>query len=301
MQPLCNARGSAGVSERLFIIGAGKVGRGLASAFRSAGISVLGVHARTPREGATSSGSLNAALTDANVVLIAVPDTAIDSVCSDLVTMAHARPRTIDSGTVVLNTSGAASPTVYPELRALGFPCGTFHPLAPFATPERGALGVRDGWVGIEGDPTACATARRLAAALGARTLNIPGNSKAAYHAAAVMASNFPIVLAALATRILVSAGVDERAGMQVVRQLMSAAVNNLEGGAPAMVLTGPAARSDVATIAAHREALRGDAEVLAAYDALTRAARTLAAEHATLVDDADVRGRSKAKGGEGD
>ncbi len=297
------------MSERLLIVGGGKVGRGLASAFRSGGLNVLGVHARTPREGATSSGpitdalnnALNArlltALGDANVIIIAVAENAIDSVCRDLLATLRTRPRAMAQGTVVLNTSGTVTPESYSELRRLGFPCGTFHPLAPFATPERGAAAVRDGWIGIEGDATACATARRLAAALGARTINIPAHAKAAYHAAAVMASNFPVVLAALATRLLVSVGIDKRAGAQVVQQLMRAAVTNLEVGAPAVVLTGPAARNDNDTIAAHRDALAADAEIAAVYDALTRAARALAAEHTPLVDDAGIRGRSEAKG----
>lgn len=294
------------MSERLLVIGAGKVGRGLAAAFRSGGISVLGVHARTPREGATSSGSildeaahgaLAGVLGDANVIIIAVSDSSINSVCADLAQIVRSRPRAMAQGTVVLNTSGTVAPGAYAELRTLGFPCGTFHPLAPFPTVERGAAAVRDGWVGIEGDATACSTARRLAAAIGARTINIPTNAKATYHAAAVMASNFPVVLVALATRMLVNVGIDERAAGQVVQQLMRAAVANLDAGPPAAVLTGPAARNDSAIIAAHRDALAADPETAAVYDALTRAARTLAADHAALIDDARVGGRREAEG----
>ncbi|MGI8508909.1 MAG: Rossmann-like and DUF2520 domain-containing protein [Gemmatimonadaceae bacterium] len=281
------------------------MGRGLAAAFRSAGLSVLGVHARTAREGATSSGLLCEAaqavlagvLSDANVIIIAVSDGSINDVCRDLVQTVRANSRAMAKGTVVLNTSGMISPEAYSELRTLGFPCGTFHPLAPFATAERGAAAVRNGWVGIEGDATACSTARRLAAAVGARTINIPTDAKATYHAAAVMASNFPVVLVALATRMLVNVGIDERAAGQVVQQLMRAAVANLDSGPPAAVLTGPAARNDSAIIAAHRDAMAGDPETAAVYDALTRAARTLAADHATLVDDARVGGRREAEG----
>lgn len=292
------------MSERLLIIGAGKVGRGLAFAFRAAGVTVLGVHARSAREGASSSGPIPNALAgdqgDANVIIVAVSDDAINGVCANLVDAVRSKPHSIAQGTVVLNTSGTVTPPAYAELRGLGLPCGTFHPLAPFATAERGAAGVRDGWVGIEGDATACAAARRLAAAIGARTINIPPHAKAAYHAAAVMASNFPVVLAALATRALVSAGIDERAGAQVVQQLMRAAVDNLASGSPSTVLTGPAARNDVDTISAHRKALAADAESSAVYDSLTRAARTLAAERAVLIDDPRVRGSDEPKGGSG-
>ena len=42
----------------------------------------------------------------------------------------------------------------------------------------------------------------RLARRLGAHTLKIPSRNRAAYHAAAVLASNFPVVLAAVAEQV---------------------------------------------------------------------------------------------------
>jgi predicted short-subunit dehydrogenase-like oxidoreductase (DUF2520 family) len=233
---------------------------------------------------------------EANVVIIAVADTSLNEVCHELAAVVHRKKSPFTRGTVVLHTSGTESPAALQELRDAGSPCGTFHPLAPFATAERGATALRDGWVGIDGDPIACAAARRLAATIGARTVNIPMNGKAAYHAAAVIASNFPIVLAALAARLLSQSGVEERAAEQVVQRLMSAAVSNLEHGSPRSVLTGPAVRGDMEAIAAHRAALRNDPETLAAYDALTRAAKSLARNHAATVDDADAGGRGELK-----
>jgi predicted short-subunit dehydrogenase-like oxidoreductase (DUF2520 family) len=126
--------------------------------------------------------------------------------------------------------------------------------------------------------------------------VNIPPKGKAMYHAAAVMASNFPVVLAALAARLLAHSGMEERAAEQVVQRLMAGAVSNLERGSPRTVLTGPAAREDSDAIAAHRAALRYDPEMLAAYDALTRVAMSLAAGHAASVDDTGVGGRGEPK-----
>ncbi|HEY8309670.1 MAG TPA: Rossmann-like and DUF2520 domain-containing protein [Gemmatimonadaceae bacterium] len=282
------------MSERVFIIGAGKVGRGLAHAFRTAGLQVLGVHARTAREGASTSGSYPKVMGEANVVILAVTDASLNDACHSLAIAARGKSAVLTRGTVVLHTSGSVSPPALDELRRAGSPCGTFHPLAPFSTAERGAKVLRDGWVGIDGDPTACAAARRLAAAIGARTVNIPPNGKAMYHAAAVVASNFPIVLAALASRLLVHAGVEERAAEQVVQRLMAGAVTNLEFGSPQAVLTGPAVRGDAGAIAAHRAVLRYDPELLAVYDALTGAAAALAGTHSAAVDDTNVGRRSE-------
>lgn len=284
------------MSERVFVIGAGKVGRGLAQAFRSAGLQVLGVHGRTPHDGATTSGTYPRAMCEANVIIIAVTDTALNDVCHALAIAGREKGAPFTHGTIVLHTSGTVSPAALGELRSVGSPCGTFHPLAPFSSPERGAFAIRDGWVGIDGDPIACATARRLAAAIGARTVNIPANGKGAYHAAAVIASNFPVVLAALAARLLTDSGVEEHAAAQVVQRLMLGAVTNLEHGSPREVLTGPAARGDTDAIAAHRGAIRKHPETLAVYDALTRAAMTLSGQHAAPVDDSGVRRRREVE-----
>jgi len=291
------------VSERIFVIGAGKVGRGLALAFRNAHLDVLGVHGRTGREGATSSGAFPPSLGEANVVIVAVSDPSLDDVLAQLAT-ARSQHK-FGHGTVVLYTSGGRTPQTLEALRTAGVPVGTFHPLAPFPTSERGAAALHDGWVGIDGDATACATARRLAAAVGARTVNIPTNAKSAYHAAAVLASNFPLVLAALAARLLTQRGVEEHTANQVVAQLMTAAVKNLEHGAPMDVLTGPAVRGDETTIAAHRAAIENDLVTVAVYDALTRATAALKGESASasgagLLDHANAGGRREAKGGTG-
>lgn len=289
------------MSERVFIIGAGKVGRGLANAFRAAHVNVVGIHARTPREGATSSGALPSTTAgEANVILVAVGDEGLNAVCLDVAAAASGKHPIVEHGTVLLHTSGIKTPDALFRLREAGVPCGTFHPLVPFPTAERGATALRDGWVGIDGDATACAAARRLAAALGARTVNIPPNAKAAYHAAAVMASNFPVVLAGIASALLTRKGVEQHTAEQIVERLMAAAVANLAHGASSAVLTGPAARADTATIAAHRQALRDDADALTAYDALTRAAAALLAPDrgaCPRIDDTDVGGRRELEG----
>ncbi len=264
------------MSERVFLIGAGKVGRGLARAFRVSGIEVVGLHARSANEEATSVGDYPQNLSDANVIIIAVRDAEIDGVCATLAKLARERPVRIRRGTVVLHTSGTAEPANFKLLRDVGMVCGTFHPLVPFASAERGAQLVAEAWVGIDGDATACGTSRRLAAALGARTVNIPVGGKAAYHAAAVMASNFPVVLAAVASGVLADQGIPVRTAEQIIQSLMSAAVGNLEYGSPLDVLTGPAVRGETAMMNRHLEALRGKPEAVAIYELLSRVATTL-------------------------
>lgn len=291
------------MTDRVFVIGAGRVGRALALALRtaqatpSAGVRFLGLHGRAAGDGVVSSaGAYPAALAEASVVVLAVRDAQLDEVVRSVLPAALPRGVRLTHGAVVLQTAGAATAAAFGELRALGIACGTFHPLVPVATPERGAAQLHDGWVGIDGDAAACAAARRLAAAVGARTVTIPAGAKPAYHAAAVLASNFPVVLAALAVRTLVRVGIDAHAAEQVVQRLVAGAAENLAYGAPAAVLTGPAARGDRGTIEAHRAALRGDPVAAAVYDALTRAAEESAASQRAPIDDPHAGGRDEAE-----
>ena len=59
---------------------------------------------------------------------------------------------------------------------------------------------------------------------LGARVLEIPAGEKARYHAAAVIASNFPVVLLAMATRLLTLSGIQENSARGALSALLSAA-----------------------------------------------------------------------------
>ncbi|HEX5435988.1 MAG TPA: DUF2520 domain-containing protein [Gemmatimonadaceae bacterium] len=257
------------MSERIFIQGAGRAGLGLARALRASGADVAGVHGRHNPGGldGVTTGALPAALREAGVVLVAVRDAQIDEAVAELVAAG------LMPGAVVLHLSGSAQPESFGTLRERGNPCGTFHPLLPLADPSRAPALFRGAWIGIDGDAGARRTACALAARLGAHTLEIPAGEKARYHAAAVMASNFPVVLLALAERLLRSTGVDAETAHSALRPLFHAAAENVGAQGAARALTGPVVRGDAQTVRAHLDALRSDAEMADVYRALARAA----------------------------
>ena len=268
------------MSERILIIGAGNVGRGLFRAFRaSGGVEVLGLHARKPSPFATSSGALPASLSDANTIVLAVRDEQIDGALAELIgEVGSSGRRRVASGTAIMHTSGGAEPALIPQLGEMGLSGGTFHPLVPFANPDRAPELLRRAWIGIDGDEHARATSRRLAGHLGSRTLEIPVGGKAVYHAAAVMSSNFPVVLAAVAGRLLTDLGIPERSARHAVHSLMDAAVSNIAEAPPTDALTGPVVRGESDTVLRHLTALRGDPEARALYRRLSLAALEIAA-----------------------
>jgi predicted short-subunit dehydrogenase-like oxidoreductase (DUF2520 family) len=210
---------------------------------------------------------------DADVVLVTVGDRDLAGALTEL----YDAP--LGDGAVVLHASGAHDPReTLAGLRAAGHPAGTFHPLLPLVDPALAPAALANAWVGIDGDPAAMAMARRLAGMVGARVVEIPPGAKARYHAAAVMASNFPVILAAMASTQLEALGFDPAAAHGVVVGLISAAVESLKRMPPSRALTGPVSRGDVDTVARHLTALEDDAEALAVYVALSLAAVELAA-----------------------
>lgn len=266
------------MSERVFIVGAGQVGVGLFRAFRAARVEVVGLHSRRHSSVATSSGQLPSAISDANAIIVAVRDDQLDGVLADLVdAAAPSGRRRLASGTVIVHTSGGAEPELLSRLGDMGLSGGTFHPLVPFANPDRAPELLRRAWIGIDGDDPARAMSRRLAGHIGARTLEIPPGRKSIYHAAAVIASNFPVVLEAVASNLMAEVGIPERSAQKAVHSLMEAAIANTADASPDSVLTGPVVRGDVDTVHRHLQALRHNPDARALYRRLSFAALEIA------------------------
>jgi predicted short-subunit dehydrogenase-like oxidoreductase (DUF2520 family) len=264
------------VSERVFIIGPGHVGRGLFRAFRASGVEVVGLHGKRPSGVATSTGTIPTDVSRANVVIVCVRDPQLGDTIDEVA--AAAKDGRISRGTVILHTSAIAEPTGLNALTQAGFPGGTFHPLVPFSDPEVSAELLRKGWIGVDGDNAAKNASRRLAGHLGARVLEIPPGGKPAYHAAAVISSNFPVVLASVAGHLLHAIGIPDASAYQAVDSLMSGALANMRQAVPDDALTGPVMRGDAETVAKHLRALQGHPAALEVYRSLSAAAVEIAA-----------------------
>lgn len=167
--------------------------------------------------------------------------------------------------------------------------CSGATPLAPLAPHEAFSLHPLTSVTGAAGPAVltgascaiagstdrALAAARGLAERLGMRAFAIEDADRAAYHAAASMASNFLVTLEAAAERVLASAG----AGRDLLVPLVRATVENWAALGPERALSGPIARGDEGTVARQRAAVQEHApELLALFDALADATRTLAA-----------------------
>ncbi len=238
----------AAVAARPAIVGAGRMGRALATALRAAG---------RPVQGPLRRGEQPAPDTDA--VLLCVPDAQIQRAAAALA----ARP-----GLLVGHTSAATT------LSALG-PHESFslHPLMT-VTAAGGSFG--GATAAIDGSTVrALELARALAGTLGMRPVHVADADRAAYHAAASIAANFLVTLEGIAERLALTAGVARQPLVALVR----ASVDNWAAHGAERALTGPIARGDEATVARQRAAVaeRLPSE-LELFDALVASTRRLAA-----------------------
>src|SRR5437879_2626127 len=95
------------------------------------------------------------------------------------------------------------------------------------------------------------------------------------YHAGAVFASNYFVVVEAVAQRLLRHAGLSDAEAWQALRPLVEGTLANLLHQQPTDALTGPVVRGDDTTIRRHLASLTKDDALL--YRALGRAALELA------------------------
>jgi predicted short-subunit dehydrogenase-like oxidoreductase (DUF2520 family) len=238
-------------ADRVAIVGCGRLGKALAAALRDAGVEIVGPLER------------GAQPEDSEAVLLCVPDAEIAAAAA-----------LVPVGQPVGHCSGATG------LDVLGAHEGfSLHPLMT-VTAEHAPTFAGAGAAVAGTTPAALELARALARTLGMRPIEIAPADRAAYHAAASIASNFLVTLEAAAERLASTVGVQRQDLVPLVR----ATVGNWADLGPERALTGPIARGDELTVARQREAVSERApELEALFDALVEATRDLARAGAVI------------------
>lgn len=195
---------------------------------------------------------------DFEAVLLAVPDAQIGVAAAALAD----RP-----GRLVGHCSGATGLDELGDREAFGL-----HPLMTVTASGASFAGAGAAIAGMT--VRARTFAADLARSLGLHAVEIRDEDRAAYHAAASIASNFLVTLEDAAETLLATTGADRAILVPLVRAALE---NWATLGGPA-ALTGPIARGDEATVARQRAAVaERTPELLALFDALAERTRALA------------------------
>ena len=230
---------------RCAVVGNGRMGTALVTALAD-----IGVHCDGPYGRGFDGSSFD-------VVVLAVPDGQIVTAASLIV-----------DGPLVGHCAGSLGLDVLGAREAFS--------LHPLMTVTAGGARFAGAGAAIAGSTTrALAVARELAVGLGMLPVEIRDEDRAAYHAAASIASNFVVTLEDAAEMLLATTGA-ERA---ILVPLVRAAIDNWAATGGPAALTGPIARGDDATVARQRAAVvERTPELLALFDVLAERTRALAA-----------------------
>ncbi len=266
------------------VIGAGRAGTALGAALARAGHAVVAVSAVSDasvrRARATFPGAVIAdagqVVRRADLVLLTVPDDVLPGLVAGL-----AATEAPLEGRMLVHASGRHGLAVLePAARRGGLPLA-LHPVMTFTGRGDDLDRLRGTCFGVTAPDGLRLAAEALVLEMGGEPVFIPEQQRDLYHAAVAAAANHLITLVTQAGDLLASAGVAHPA--RLLGPLLSASLDNALRFGDAG-LTGPVARGDADTVAAHVAALRAAASAspaaVYAYVAMARltADRALAA-----------------------
>ena len=265
---------------RIGFIGAGRVARALALAFAAAGERVVAVASRTRASaescaagvtGCEAMAGAQQVVDHADLIFLAVPDDTIAAVAATLQWRA---------GVAAVHCSGGSELDVLAAARAAGAHTGSFHPLLMFADPQVAVMALPRSAIAVEAEEPLLSALERLVKKLGAQSLRVPPQARAAYHAASHYGAAYLCVLLDQGMKILDASGMSGAAPRQALLSLARGTLDALEQSDAAQAMAGVYARGDAGTAARHLGALDAlDPQIASLYRALALRSVALAEE----------------------
>jgi predicted short-subunit dehydrogenase-like oxidoreductase (DUF2520 family) len=271
------------------VVGAGRVGTAMAVALTRAGHRAVAVSAVSQASLQRAAASLpgvpvlrtEQVVEQSDLVLLTVPDDVLPGLVAGLAATGVAL-----EGRLMAHASGRHGLAVLEPVTARGALPLALHPVMPFTGRPEDIAKMAGISYGVTAPEPLRAVAEVLVVEMGGEPAFIDDDKRALYHAALANAANYLVTLVVESEQMLGAAGVTDPAKM--LGPLLYAALENVLLLGPA-ALTGPVARGDADTVAAHLAAIRSAApQALGAYLALARltaeqalAARNLSADDA--------------------
>jgi predicted short-subunit dehydrogenase-like oxidoreductase (DUF2520 family) len=231
---------------RITLIGSGNVATHIAAAFKNAGHSLVQVYSRDLQHAALLAyhvkaeaiDDLDAINTETDIFVTAVKDDAIVEVAEKLAKYQK----------LIVHTSGA---TDLSALLAFTSNAGVLYPLQTFSKHK--GIDFLTVPLCIEGaDETITYKLMQLAQTISNKVYRVNSGQRKTLHLAAVFACNFPNYLYGVASGLLKKDDLE----FDLLRPLILETAQKVQDHFPAEVQTGPAARNDGNTMAAHFQML---------------------------------------------
>jgi predicted short-subunit dehydrogenase-like oxidoreductase (DUF2520 family) len=256
----------------LGFIGAGKVGTALAVLLSRKNYKVVSVYDPDNTAAASlcklvkgcSAASTTQAVADkAELVFITTPDGIIPTVAGQL---------KWKTGQGVVHCSGADSTAILEPAKKAGALTAAFHPLQTFAGAKEAMENIPGSTFSLESEEPLLSPLKQMAADLGGSWITLKATDKAAYHAAAVFASNYLVTLVKMSTDLWKSFDIPTGQAVKALLPLLKGTIHNIETIGLPDCLTGPIARGDAGTVIKHLDTIKEKApELLSTYKELGR------------------------------
>ena len=268
---------SASVGDRparlsVGVIGAGRVGAVLGAALTQAGHRVVAVSAVSQASRRRAAELLLGAellsppevMSRADLVLLAVPDDVLPGLVDGLAATGDVRV-----GQLIAHTSGRHGAGVLDSATRVGALPLALHPAMTFTGHREDLARLVGACFGVTAPEPLRPIAEALVVEMGGDPQWVEEDQRVLYHAALASGANHLATLVTSSVDLLRRCGVEEPE--RLLAPLLGASLDNaLRSGDAA--LTGPVARGDAGTVAAHVAALRAvSPDVAAAYVAMAR------------------------------
>ena len=243
------------------IIGAGRLGKNIVLALSKAQlISSFAICNRSLESAQKACLELGLGQAIAKIELLPAAEVTWlccnDDAMSDVVATL-AQSQVLKPNSFVIHCSGVLNSDLLKPLKKQGCFVASLHPLKAFKTNYLDSSAFKNLDCVLEGDAEVCEWLTSSFTQLGAQLIAIEPIAKAAYHAAACMASNYLITLAACSEELFLQAGIPPQHSRTMMVTLMQGNLNNLlQTEHIAASLTGPLVRGDVRTLALHLETI---------------------------------------------
>jgi predicted short-subunit dehydrogenase-like oxidoreductase (DUF2520 family) len=274
--------------KTLNVIGAGRVGRTLASLWKEQHAfavqdlldgTIEGGRAAVAFIGDGKAVESIDAMRSADAWMLTTTDRNIAACSEMLAACGLLRP-----GDIVFHCSGALSSAELSAAASGGASTASVHPLKTFADSRHAVRTFAGTYCASEGDAAALEVLNPAFESIGGRVCEIDRRLKTIYHAGSVIVCNYLTALIEVGLRCYEKVGITPDTASAMIEPIVRETIDNVFALGPAGALTGPIARGDDAVVERHLKALSAwDAPSAAIYRDLGLAALEIARKQGSL------------------